>query len=89
MSVPFDLSKCVICQKNQKPSNLYFCKPCAKKWGIIKDGRHTPHSTWPEWVKTLVQEYRKWSERKRSKDWIEELPYDPNFLTNLIESKQE
>lgn len=89
MSVPFDLSKCVVCQRNQKPNSLYLCKPCAKEWGIIEDGRQIPHSAWPEWIKALVKEYRKWGDRTRSKYWVEEIPYDPSLLTDLIEANQE
>ncbi len=88
MSVPFDLGKCVICQKNQKPHSLFFCKPCAKEWGIIKDGRQTPQSTWPEWIMVLVRDHDKWKKRVKSETWVEEVPYDPSVLTGLIESRQ-
>lgn len=84
MSVPFDLSRCVICQKNQKPSNFYFCILCAKEYGTFEK----PFSAWPAWVKPLTREYDKWQRRRKSATWIEEVPYDPNFLNKLIENEQ-
>lgn len=85
MSAPFDLSKCAICQKNRKPDRFALCIKCAKEHETL--GK--PFSVWPDWIKFLANEHRKWRERKLSKYYMEEIPYDPRHLERLIENEQE